>query len=144
MIVNVIFAAMMRALVAFLFSLISLLLGGYTNGHASVHHNNSNDTPKYHVATVQQTRLGHLNLELPVVKNSSINEKREDYIGIDNEDEDLVCSRKQVIVSKALVALPHTFALNHFYNYPKNRLPFCSHLSYTSSYKYILQRVLRI
>ena len=134
----------MRAFAAFFVSLICLLLGSYANGYASIHHNTTNDTPKYHVATVQQSRIGHSNLELPIVKNSSINERREEYLSIDNEDEDLVCSRKQVVISKAYVILPCTFRLNHFYNYPKNRLPFCSYLSYTSSYKYILQRVLRI
>ena len=49
-----------------------------------------------------------------------------------------------MLLPKYFFTLAYASLLIYFYSYFKNRLPFCKHLSYASSYKYILQRVLRI
>lgn len=134
---------MIRAIVVFFFFLFSLLTGSFEKSYA-IHASGHSDTPKYHIEKLQQSKIGLFSHDFAVYKNGNLADKREDFVSISDEDEDLVCSRKQIVASKSIVALACSFTLHHFYNYPKNRLPFCSHLSYTSSYKYILQRVLRI
>lgn len=91
-----------------------------------------------------QRKLEHCGMEFHLVKHNNMSDKREDFLSIDDEDEDQVCLRKQIVVTKSFAALAQTFAFDLLRLHPKNRLPFCSHLSYISSYKYILQRVLRI
>ena len=119
---------MIRALFVSFFCLITLLLGINSSGYAEV----------------MPTNAVKVSRDLHLVKTNNLSTKKEDCLSISNEDEDLACSRKQVLIQKSAVGIAQIFLLNHFYNYPKNRLPFCSHFSYTSSYKYILQRVLRI
>jgi hypothetical protein len=77
-------------------------------------------------------------------KNRTISEVKEDFINVEEDDEEFVIARKHIELVNYFVTLAYASILVHFFNYLKNRLPFCKHLSYTSSYKYILQRVLRI
>jgi hypothetical protein len=68
-----------------------------------------------------------------------------DYsITVENEDEDLVNARKYTILAKCQFAFVLASALSYFFSQIKSRQPFSRHLSYISSHKYILQRVLRI
>lgn len=135
---------MIRAIVAFFFFLFSLVLGGQSDGYASIPHSNRSDTPKSHVEKFQQSKLDHFDKEFHLIKNHNVSDKREDFLSIDDEDEDQVCVRKQIVIAKAYADLAQIAVFALFCSHPKNKLPFCSHLSYTSSYKYILQRVLRI
>ncbi|MFP5079015.1 hypothetical protein [Pedobacter sp. JCM 36344] len=77
-------------------------------------------------------------------KNKTLTEIKEDFINIEDDDEEFVIARKHIELINYFVTLAYASILVHFYNYLKNCLPFCKHLSYKSSYKYILQRVLRI
>ncbi len=78
-----------------------------------------------------------------VRKNTRLNDNREDFISVEDDD-DLIIARKLTAPVKYILLPDYTSLLVTFYNFPNNRLPVCTHFSYTSSYKYILQRVLRI
>lgn len=93
---------------------------------------------------IQQTKSALNTQDLSVLKNGKLSEKKEYFINISDDDDEVNNSRKQIITSKYAFALAYSFTLHHFYKHPETRLPFCSHFSYTSSYKYIFQRVLRI
>lgn len=66
-------------------------------------------------------------------------DKKENLADVEDEDEDVYQAATQFFI-----ILTFTFALFKLYSHVKKSLPFCAYLSYTSSQKYILQRVLRI
>ena len=122
-----------------------LVITGSNPVSNSVHHNKTSYQPTQNIVKAQQSRLEYANLGLPLIINDNLNQKKDDLISLaDDDDDDIVFSRKLVVAAKQFVALSYTFVSVHFYNYHKNRLPFCRHFSYTSSIKYIIQRVLRL
>lgn len=122
-----------------------LMLTGSNPGNTVVHHNKISYQPTQNIVKAQQCRLEYANLGLPIIINDNLNQKKDDLISLaDDDDDDLLSARKFVIVTKHFVALSYAFISFHFCDYHKNRLPFCRHFSYTSSFKYILQRVLRL
>jgi len=134
----------MGTLVRFMLSLFFLFLGGYTSTFASVHHDKISDSIVQHGTKVQQAKIGNLNSDRFIVKNSHLNEKKEDFFSIEDEDEDVVFSGTDLLLHKYFITLSYASTSTYSNNYFNVRLPFCRHLSYTSSFKYILQRVLRL
>lgn len=134
----------MKTVILFCLSLFFLLLGGHNYAHARAQHNTVASTPTQNIEKPQQTKLINTNQDLPVIKNNTLSEKREDFVSIEDEDDDSVFARKSVLPTKYFITLAYVTTLISPNSYVKNRLPFCKHLSYTSSYKYILQRVLKI
>lgn len=90
------------------------------------------------IEQIPQTKLTIPDRQLPVVS------KYEAFVSIEDEDESPVFNRKYILLASYLIVFTNTSALAELYNTFKNRLQFCTHLSVTASYKYILQRVLRI
>jgi len=132
------------AVLLFLYSFF-LLLSGHQHAYAGGHHARiCSYSPAQHVAKVEAAKFGHVNQIFPIIKDNSLNEKREDFVSVEDDDDDLIFSRKNVLLVRYFFTLAYASILIAFYSYFKNRLPFCKHLSYSSSYKYILQRVLRI
>ena len=124
----------MKAVVVFFLSLFFLLLGGSHSVYSETHHS------KISSATIQKfEKSKQVNL-----RNSIPGEKKEEFISVEDEDDDQVFVRKSVVPAKYVMALTYASILIYSNYRPKNRLPFCKHLSYISSYKYILQRVLKI
>ncbi|WP_316819135.1 hypothetical protein [Pedobacter nyackensis] len=135
----------MKAAIVFFFSLCFLLLKGHTDVYAAIHDDSFSYSSAQHVEKKQQTHLETTNQDLPVIKDASLNSKKDEFVSLENEDDDdSMFSRKYVLLTKYFITLAYASVLVCFYNYFKNRLPFCRHLSYSSSYKYILQRVLRL
>ena len=97
-----------------------------------------------YIEKTQQTNFANTDQSLHLVKHNNLSDKKEEFISVEDDDDDLVSARKYVSVVKSFIVLACTTILIDFYSSFKNRLPFCKHLSYTSSYKYILQRVLRL
>ena len=128
--------------VAFLFalSLCLFLLTGFEYAYA-----NTNDIPTQGHEIVKAKLTSAVAFSSSFYhKNKSAPEIKEDLINIEEDEEEFVIARKHIELVNYFVTLAYASILVHFYNYLKNRLPFCKHLSYKSSYKYILQRVLRI
>ena len=72
-------------------------------------------------------------------------QKKDELINDENEDEEVENNTKSIWPShNFILANANTFLSITKSNCVKIRLPFCKHFSYTSSFKYILQRVLRI
>jgi hypothetical protein len=135
----------MKVAIVFFLSLCFLLLIGRTDAFAGIHRDTFNYSSAQYIGKKQQAQLENLNLNFPVIKDNGFNDKKEEFVSLENEDDDdSLFSRKQVLLAKYFITLAYASLLICFYNYFKNRLPFCRHLSYSSSYKYLLQRVLRL
>lgn len=139
----IIFAPNMRVAVAFFLFLCLLLV----KGHSDLYAKQNNSYPAgASITTSPRVKFGNTTHEFPFFKYNSLTEKKEDFLRVETEDdeEDSLFARKYVLLVSFFTAFVSTSVLDCFYSYFNNRLPFCSHFSYTSSYKYILQRVLRI
>jgi len=134
----------MKTVVVFFLSLCFLILGKHGYAYVGTHHSANSHSPAQHIEKLQPTKFINTTQDLPTVKSNTFSEKREDFLSVENEDEDFVSARKSTLPVKYILTLAYAPALIYSNNYVKNRLPFCKHLSYTSSYKYILQRVLKI
>ena len=137
-------AAVIFFISMFFLCILSQVLKGNDHVNAEIHHNTSFYSAARTFEKKEQIKFGRINQNFPLVKFNTFSDRDEDFISIENEDDDFAFSRKQILPARALTTLICSAVLVHFYNYSKNRLPFCRHLSYTSSFKYILQRVLRL
>ena len=134
----------MKAAVVFFLSLCFLLLGRYDHVDAGLYHHRVSHSPAQHMEKTLLTKFRNTDQAFLLIKNNSLSEKRENFLNAEDEAEDFAFSRKYISLPRYFIALTYASVLIFFYSYSKNRLPFCKHLSYASSYKYILQRVLRI
>lgn len=136
----------MRIVVVFALFLFFLLFGSYHDVRAEAITRASNYSSASIITGVSHERSVNTYQDLPLIKSNGFIEKKDDFTRVENEDEeeDVVFARKYILLTKYFVTLACVSVFSYFYNYIKNRLPFCRHFSYTSSYKYILQRVLRI
>lgn len=75
-------------------------------------------------------------------KNTGLGSDENNFV-ITEDEEDHVFDRRIVFVTQYFATLSPSLGLISSIKYFKIALPFCSHLS-NSSFKYILQRVLRI
>lgn len=132
----------MRVVVFFL-SLCFLLLKGYNYAHAEIPHTTPGYTAGHSFEKLNQIKLARPDQDHFSITSNSTNQKKEELISLEIEDEDLSFSRKYIL-TRCLLALIYASALFFLASYLKKRLPYCWHLSYTSSFKYILERALRI
>jgi len=132
----------MRVAFIFVFSFCLLLLTGSCYGITPCKKTDTNRSTQSIVKT-HHDFAEYASYGLSLRKNTNVNENREDFISVEDDD-DLVITRKLVAPTKYTLIPDYSSLVVIFYSYSKSRLPFCKHLSYTSSYKYILQRVLRI
>lgn len=133
----------MRVVVIFSLLLFSFLVGSHDTVYAGVGHGNTYYSQAQLSEKAQRQKPGKLEQKRIIKKNTILNED-EEFFGIENENDGPVFSRKYVLLAESSVIVVYASILFCFYHYQKKRLPFCKHLSYTASYKYILQRTLRI
>ena len=131
----------MKAAILFVLSLTIFMLTHFQQGITKNLYAASSQS-KQNISQIRHASLksGHsLSFRNRVSKNTI----QEDYIGAEDDDEHF--SNAKHVLHLKYVTLPSHISLGlKYYNYPKNRLPFCEHFSYTSSPIYIFQRVLRI
>ena len=60
------------------------------------------------------------------------------------EEDDFSASRKFVEITNYFLSFFYKAIAGNSGQHQKDRLPFCKHFSYSSSYKYLTQRVIRI
>lgn len=132
----------MRAVTLSVFLLFLFLLTGSKFGNGNIESSVSNTSSQKIVKCSHTVTLSNSNGP-SLRKNLRLNDNREDFITLEDDD-DLVVTRKLSTPVKLLFIPDYASTLVTYFNFPKNRLPFCKHFSYTSSCKYILQRVLRI
>lgn len=134
----------MRAAVLFFLSLCFLLLIGADYGNSGTHHSRIDYLPAQNSKATQNAKFSNTSQDFSITKSINLSEEKVYLINVEDEDEDLVSVRKYVLLVKYFVTLASISLLIYFYNYFKNRLPFCHHLSYILADKHILQRALRI
>ena len=136
----------MKVIVIFFLSLIFLVLKGNNSAQAEVHSSISSYSPAQHIGKTENNKISSVIQDSPLYKNNSFTDNTDELMSIENEDdgEDFSFTGKQLLATNYFITLVLISVLVSFHNYLKNRLPFCRHLSYTSSYKYILQGVLRL
>lgn len=133
----------MKVVVIYLLFLFSLLLKTDDNVYAGVQYNSTHYSQTQHTQKAAKAQLGSVEGRHFIKRNTVLIEEKE-FFGIENEDETLAFSRKDVLLIDSSVIIVYASILFFFYYYQKKRLPFCKHFSYTASHKYILQRTLRI
>lgn len=134
----------MRVLYLFFIFLCFLLLGSCNYAYAGANHHNTGYSVVQNIEKRQQIKFANTNQDYLIIKNGSLSDDDDYLIDVEDEDENVVFASKYVILTKCFLALSHTLILNYLYSPFKDRLLVCRRLIYTSSYKYILQRTLRI
>jgi hypothetical protein len=142
-----IFVPRMKAVGLFLLCLFFILLKGSEPAHAAGHDTLRRYSAVLHTDRLQQTSPFGMRLALLPVRSHNISDKKETLsldVDDDDEQEDFLYAGKSVMPVTFFITLAWLSISAASYSYIKNRIPFCGHFSYTSTYKYILQRVLRI
>jgi hypothetical protein len=133
----------MKFVLIFFLSLCFHLLGGNHYAHASadnckIGYSHSQDIEKTHHA---QTEIA--NQHYVISKKSALGEENNSLI-MENENEDEEEITRKHTVARYILSFPYAFISGNPCISLSKRIPFCTHLSHTSSCKYILQRVMRI
>lgn len=126
----------------FCLSLFFLLFKGNEGAHAvapriSQGYEFLNDIPK----AQQQHTPFHKNANVHIQKNFSSGEPNYAEESLDDEDR---IYRKGILRFKQAAYFCYALLVGNFKTIQKLALPYCEHLSYTSSLKYLLLRVFRI
>lgn len=130
---------------AFFLSLFFFLLKG--NDHLHAYYNLSGYAPAKLSPKSEQASLGSVKNSQTQIRKSASSGAEDDAISAIEEmedDDDFTPSRKYVEISNYFLTLFYNQVSGSFNQYRKDRLPFCKHFSYTSSYQYIIYRVIRI
>ena len=138
----------MRLVITFFLSLVFLLLGGTNHLHARTNdHRTCYALPQRSVKS-ELARMHVVKYSPPIIRKSTFSGAAHQKIKateVKEEDEsESESSRKLVAISNYFISLLYDQVFGHFHRYLKDSIPFCKHFSYTSSYKYIIQRVIRI
>lgn len=133
----------MKVLYLFVVSLCFLLFGGWSNAHAGTHYKHTRYSSVHCNENSPQVKLANSNQDITVLKGSAESKEPEFLISSEDEDESL-SARRYLLQDKYSLIVSYTLVLSLLYSSFKDRLPLCKHLSYTSSYKYIILRALRI
>ena len=135
----------MKSVIIFFLSLCFLLLTGQSSLYSSSLQNKIDYSSlkslqlKKHVEPVSITKSEFIRNNVPA-------DSEPDAVSADEtEDEDeLIAPRKYVEITNYLITFFHSQATPYSSSYVLNRLPFCTHFSYTSSDIYIVQRVIKV
>jgi hypothetical protein len=142
-----IFVPRMKAVALFILCLFFALLNGSEAAHATGHDTLRSYSPAQHLTEQEQAPTLQMRLALLSDRNLQVSGKKESLnvdFDDDDEQEDFIFARKYVLPATYFIILTSFSVLSECFSTVKNRLPFCTHFSYTSANKYILQRVLRI
>ena len=126
----------MRVTVFFFLFLCFSFLGSANYFYSSPNHSSTSSFDKTTHSTLLNTATTQID------KNTGLGSDENHFV-ITEDEEDHVFDRKIVLVTQCFGTLSPSLGLISITKYFKILLPFCSHLS-NSSFKYILQRVLRI
>lgn len=134
----------MRIAVIFFLFLCFSLSGVNDYVHLDAYQNRISYSQVQNIKKTQQAKFTNANKDFTVPKYTSLGKEKEHLLINNEEEEDYVSARKYVLLVRYFTTLSLTFNFNYSLSIFKDSLPFCTHLSYSSSYKYITQRVLRI
>lgn len=135
----------MKTLVLSILCLFVFLLTG--NQVAHVGNNQASTSVSSSVSPPHHLYRTSKPVEFPKVKLANYHSLlcgSQDVFEAESENEDFTFVKKNVTLVSYFIVLAATFFLSNADAYYKSQLPSCSHFSYTSTAKYITQRVLRI
>jgi len=134
----------MKAPVLFLLSICFFLLVGESYAHGRNHQNNSARITADRYESIHKAEVQLTDRAVRLINDVRLADKNLEFFNVENEDEDFVFSKKSVVLVSYFITLATIFCFGYSFTTLKNRLPFCTHFSYTSSHLYLQQRVLRI
>ncbi len=136
----------MRAVAIFFMSLCLLLLATFCFLNTKNNFQGIFSLSALNSCTSPQTNFKNLTASLSLIRNNNSGEKREEFISVENEDDDeeLISASKYVLAVRFFIAICSASSLAYFYRCLKNFPAFCNRFPDTSSHKYIKQRALRI
>jgi hypothetical protein len=137
---------MMRVVTTFLLSLSFLLVRGHHHLYAHVYHQNTSYSPAKLSEQSKHLYAASGKYNTPTVGQSiPVDDQNGTIDATEMEDEeDSFSSRKYVEITNYFLSFFYAQASGSLQPSSRQRLPFCEHLSYQSSFKYIIQRVIRI
>ncbi len=142
--VVVLLALDMKVIAVLFLSLCFFLLKGYDSIYTKLHYDTHHFTVAQEINKKQLLHPEVANLKPLFINNSTFSEKKEDFLSVEDDDEDLVFARKYVLISNFFITLAYVSFFIIFCRHLKSLFPFDRQLLHTSSNKYILQRSLRI
>ena len=125
----------------FCFSLFFLLFKGNEGVHAVARISQGYEYVNHAPPAKQQHTPFHKNTSAHIQK--SLSSKEVNYIE-ECQDENESLSRKGLINFKQVAYFCYALLVGNLKSIKKLALPYCEHLSYTASFKYLLLRVFRI
>jgi len=134
----------MKAPVLFLLSICFFLLIGENYAHGRNHQNNSARITADRGQSIHKAEVPITDRAVKLCRDIRLIDKNLEFFNVENEDEDFVFSKKSVVLVSYFITLATIFCFGYSFTTLKNRLPFCTHFSYTSSHLYLQQSVLRI
>jgi len=127
----------MRVVFVFCLSLFFLLIKG-NDGACATRISKANTNVNFGSAP-KQVHTSHKHINLHTQKDPSPKETTD----VEENEDDSIC-RIATITVKQVVSFGYALLLTTSKTPKKLALPYCEHLSYTSSFKYLLLRVFRI
>lgn len=134
----------MRLVLTLFLSLLFLLLRGDSNLSSHANHNISFHLARHFQRPEQANSVTTKNIRTVIEDATVPGEENEFVNATETEDDELIAPRKYTEISNYFFTFFYSHLSGYFNQYLNNRLPFCKHFSYTSSNKYIVQRVIRV
>lgn len=132
-----------RIIFIYILSFCLILFGGYRYAHGGTTHNPAGYTSAKHIEKAQQVKFVNTGQDLTLVNTTLSADDKFSIFSIE-EDDDIVFSRKYVLLENFFITLAYASFLICFYSFFKNSLRFRTRLLATRLCTYLLQGALRI
>ncbi|MGY4385299.1 hypothetical protein ACVWYN_002337 [Pedobacter sp. UYP24] len=142
--VVVLLALDMKVTAVLFLSLCFFLFKGYDSIYKRLHYGTHHSIIAQQIDKKKLLNTEVSNHKSILTNHNSVSEKKEDFLSVEDDDEDIAIARKYVLLTNYYITLAYVSVFILFCRQLKSRLPFGSQLLHTSSNKYILQRSLRI
>lgn len=134
----------MRTVVLFFLFLCFLFVGRHYHAYGNMPANGLRNTVAQTTDKIKQLSFSIIKHDPAVVKKHSKVQDGNYLISDFDEDENSLLARRYMLMAKFSLIVAYTLVLSYLITCLEERLPVVRHLSYISSYKYIVQRALRI
>lgn len=134
----------MRTVVLFFLFLCFLFVGRHYHAYGNMPANGLRNTMAQTTDKIKQLSFSIIKHDPAVVKKHSKVQDGNYLISDFDEDENSPLARRYMLMAKFSLIVAYTLVLSYLITCLEERLPVVRHLSYISSYKYIVQRALRI
>jgi len=134
----------MRTIVLFFLFLSFLFVGRHYYAHSNVPASGARNTVAQTTDKIKQLNYSVLKHDRAILKTHGKVKDGDSLLSDLDEDENDSSARRYVLLAKYALIVAYTLVLSYLITRLEVRLPVLRHLSYISSYKYIVQRAIRI